>query len=572
MKGEMKEKLKHILDLTLEACFQQERLVHVPRPDYVIEVPNNPGHGHFATNLPMALAASQKRPPREIAHILVDRMQDAEGMLERVEVAGPGFINFTISRKEWCGVVRRIMDRTGDYGRSDLGEGQRVLVEFVSANPTGPLHLGHGRGAALGDTLCRVLSYTGYEVVREFYINDAGQQIRLLGESIYGRWMQKSDPEYPFPENGYHGDYVGDLASHISRQVNLHELEQEEAVQICAELGKAEMLQEIKQDLTRFRVRFDVWSKESGLHQSGLLEKSLEDIREKGLIYEKDGAVWIKTSQFGDDKDRVIRKSDGEYTYFASDICYHLEKWRRGFSRAVNIWGADHHGYVQRVKAALKTNGLSGDWLSVLLIQLVKLWKGDQEIKMSKRAGQYVTLKELMEEVGVDAVRFVFLTKNHDSPLDFDIDLVKKQDSDNPVYYVQYAHARICSIFRKGVEEGVTIPEDLGPEDPGPEDTGDISQFLVLEEEMTLMRLMAEFPALLEEIAKNLEPHRLTYYLTELASAFHRYFNVGTRTPEYRIVCSDRDVSKARLLLAGAVRRVLHIGLDLMGIYAPERM
>jgi len=558
----MKEKLKQILEQTLAGCFQRERLVPVPLPEYVIEVPNNPGHGHFATNLPMMLAASQKRPPREIASIIVEQLEDPEGILEQVEVAGPGFINFTMTRKEWCRVVHRIMDPGRHYGRSELGKGHRVLVEFVSANPTGPLHLGHGRGAALGDTLCRVLAYTGYEVVSEFYINDAGLQIRLLGESIYGRWKQMSDPDFPFPENGYHGSYVGDLAMDISRELDLHKMEREEAVQRCAELGKARMLQEIKQDLADFRVTFDVWTSESDLHQSGLLEESLERIRDKGLVYEKDGAVWIKTSQYGDDKDRVIRKSDGQYTYFASDICYHLEKWMRGFSRAVNIWGADHHGYVQRVKAALKTNGLSEDWLSVLLIQLVKLWKGDQEIKMSKRAGQYVTLKELMEEVGVDAVRFVFLTKNHDSPLDFDIDLVKKQDSDNPVYYVQYAHARICSIFRKGADEGVTLPED----------PGDISHSLALEEEMILIRLMGEFPSLLEEISKNLEPHRLTYYLTELASAFHRYFNVGTKTPEYRIICAEREVSGARLFLAGAVRRVLRIGLDLMGIQAPERM
>lgn len=558
----MKKNLEHILRGTLEECFKEGSLKEVPLPDYVIEVPNNPEHGHFATNLPMTLAASQKKPPREIAGILLDHLQDTGKVLEKVEIAGPGFINFTLTRREWCSIVYQVMESDGGYGRSTMGQGEKVLMEFVSANPTGPLHLGHGRGAALGDALCRILAHTGHDVVSEFYINDAGLQIRYLGESIYARWMQRTDSEYPFPQDGYHGGYVAELAEEISKEVDLGGLEKEEAVLRCAEMGKERMLREIKLDLTQFRTPFDVWTSESELHRSGLLETSLEQIREKGLVYEKDGATWIKTQEYGDDKDRVIRKGDGQYTYFASDICYHLEKWRRGFTRAVNVWGADHHGYVQRVKAALKTNGIAEDWLSVLLIQLVKLWKGGQEIKMSKRAGQYVTLKELMEEVGVDAVRFVFLTKNHDSPIDFDIELVKKKDSDNPVYYVQYAHARICSIFRKAASEGISLPDV----------PGDISSYLLLEEEMALVRLMAEFPPLLEEISRNLEPHRLTYYLTELASAFHRYFNVGTKKAECRIVTEDRDVSHARLLLADAVRRVLAIGLDLMGIHAPERM
>ena len=323
------------------------------------------------------------------------------------------------------------------------------------------------------------------------------------------------------------------------------------------------MLEEIKQDLAQFRTTFDVWSNESDLHSSGLLEDSLEIIRNKGEIYEKDGALWIKTSAFGDDKDRVVRKSDGQYTYFASDISYHMEKWKRGFSKAINLWGADHHGYIQRVRAALKANNIDGEtWLAVMLIQLVKLWKGGKEIKMSKRAGHYVTLKELMDEVGVDAVRFVFLSKNHDSPLDFDIDLVTKHDSDNPVYYVQYAHARICSIFRKAESEGITLPKNP---DPG-------LDRLVLEEEMGLIRLMSEFSSLLEDICRNLEPHRLTYYLTELASSFHRYFNLGTKKPEHRIVSQDRTLSEARLFLAEAIRIVLNNGLRLLGINAPERM
>ena len=435
-------------------------------------------------------------------------------------------------------------------------------MEFVSANPTGPLHLGHGRGAALGDTLCRILAHTGHEVVREFYINDAGQQMRILGESIYSRWRQITDPAYPFPENGYHGDYILDLAREISNRVDLVSLNPEEAIDRCSSVGKEIMLGEIRRDLSDFRVDFDVWSSESDLYASGLIETALDRIKARGQVYDKEGASWIKTSVFGDDKDRVVRKGDGEYTYFASDISYHLQKWNRGFSRAINIWGADHHGYVQRMKAALKVNDIDENWLSILLIQLVKLWKGGEEIKMSKRAGRYVTLRELLDDVGVDAARFVFLTKNHDSQLDFDVDLAKRHDSDNPVYYVQYAHARICSIFRKAESEGVSLPPEAHRVLAG----------LGLEEELALIRLMAEFAPLLEDISRRLDPHRLTYYLTELASLFHKYFNLGTKEPDKRIVCADRALSEARLSLAQGIRIVLHNGLQLLGIDAPERM
>jgi arginyl-tRNA synthetase len=558
----MKKKLEGMLKKTLESCFGEGKLKATPLPDYVIEVPESSSHGHFATNLPMVMASSQRQHPREIARIILENMKDPEGMIERKEIAGPGFINFTIARQEWLKTLFSIVELKGDYGRSRIGEGEKILVEFVSANPTGPLHLGHGRGAALGDTLCRILAFAGYEVVREFYINDAGQQVRLLGESIYSRWRQMAQAEYPFPENGYHGEYVLDLAREISGEADLNSLQPEEAIIRCAQLGKQKMQGEIKRDLADFLVNFDVWSSESDLYGSGMVERTLEQMRADGNIYEKDGAVWIRTSLYGDDKDRVVKKQDGQFTYFASDISYHLEKWKRGFSRAINIWGADHHGYVQRIKAALSANGLNEEWLTVLLLQLVKLWKGGQEIKMSKRAGQYVTLRELMDEVGVDAVRFVFLTKHHDSPLDFDIDLVKRHDTDNPVYYVQYAHARICSIFRKAAEEGLALPEKP-PE---------VLDNLVLDEEMVLIRAMAQFPSLLEDMSKRYEPHRLTYYLTDLASLFHKYFNLGTKDAEKRIVGAHLSQSEARLFLAEAVRTVLNRGLNLLGIGAPERM
>jgi arginyl-tRNA synthetase len=558
----VKNKINAVLKSTIAHCFRGGFLNKTRIPDYVIEVPNNPDHGHFATNLPLTLAPSQKRSPMEIASAIVENLIDEENLLEKVEVAAPGFINFRISPDKWYDVLSDIIRLRRNYGQNQTGNNQKVLVEFVSANPTGPLHLGHGRGAALGDTLCRILSFCGYDVAREFYINDAGQQIRILGESIFSRFRQINDPDHPFPENGYHGEYILDLAGTISEKANLNNMSEQQAIEYCAREGKEIMLEEIKQDLDMFRVSFDFWYNESDLFGSGLIENTLKNLEKKKHLYENDGALWIRTSDFGDDKDRVIRKKDGQFTYFASDISYHLEKQKRGFAKAINIWGADHHGYIPRVKAALSAHGLSEEWLSVLLVQLVKLWRSGQEIKMSKRAGDFVTLRELVDEVGVDAVRFIFLTKSHDSPLDFDIDLVKKQDSDNPVYYVQYAHARICSIFRKADSEGISLPKK----------PDGLLDRLVLDEEMTLIRMLAGFPSLLEDISVTLEPHRLTYYLTDLAASFHKYFNLGTKVSEYRIVTKDRTTSRARLFLAEAIRIVIASGLDLLGISAPERM
>jgi arginyl-tRNA synthetase len=558
----MKKKLHALLKATTAQCMADGLLSHAAMPNYVIEVPNNPEHGHFATNLPMTLASSQRRKPKEIAQVILDHLIDDEELLEEAKAAGPGFINFRITPRQWYQSLMEILSLGENYGRSDMGMGERTLVEFVSANPTGPLHLGHGRGAALGDTLCRVLAFCGHNVVREFYINDAGQQVRLLGESILSRMRQLKDPHYPFPEQGYHGQYVIDLAKVLVEKLGPKSLSDEEAASFCAHEGKEMMLREVKADLKDFKVSFDVWYSENELHRSGLLEETLTALQRAGHLYEEEGALWIRTSAFGDDKDRVIRKKDGNFTYFASDISYHLEKWQRGFTKSIDIWGADHHGYIPRVKAALRANGVSDGWLSVMLIQLVKLWRGGQEVKMSKRAGNFVTLRELLDEVGVDAARFVFLTKHHDSPLDIDIDLVKRQDSDNPVYYVQYAHARISSIFRKAEEEKVAR------RDP----TIDLLRQLALDEEMALIRLLTDFPVLLEEISTALEPHRLTYYLAQVAALFHRYFNLGTKTPQYRVVAKDPLVTQARLCLAEAVRIVIANGLRLLGINAPEKM
>ena len=558
----MRKKLLDLIHSTVNQCFQKGLLKDVDLPDFVLEVPNNPEHGHYATNLALALASSQKRNPREIASVLINQFDDNEGLLEHAEVAGPGFINFWIARDKWQEFLIKVLEGGENFGKSDLGRGNRILLEFVSANPTGPLHLGHGRGAALGDTLARVLTFCGYEVVREFYINDAGQQVRLLGESIYSRWKQINDPDYPFPENGYYGDYVSELAKQIAQEEDLRYMDKETAISLCASRGKEKMLREIKDDLLGFRVKFDIWYSEKELLDSGRLHQILEALEATGHVYEQDGALWIRTSALGDDKDRVIRKQDGTYTYFATDIAYHLDKWKRGYTKAINIWGADHHGYVPRMKAALMAHGIEPDWLSVLLIQLVKLYQGGKEVKMSKRAGSYVTLRELIDKVGVDAARFVFLTKHHDSPLDVDIDLVKAQDSNNPVYYVQYAHARASSILRKAQERDDAIPSKPGA----------LVHHLSLEEEISLIRIMSEFPWLLEDICRTLEPHRLTYYLGELAAAFHKYFNLGTKIPRYRVVSEDPEITGARVILTKAVRSVLFAGLDLLGVKAPQRM
>ena len=552
----MKKKLAKILKDTLDLCYREGSLRQVLLPEFVIEVPNNPDHGHFATNLAMTLAGEQKSSPRNIAEIVIRHLVDPDHFILKAEIGGAGFINFFVAPGQWYDLLSHVINLKDDYGRNSIGKGKKIMVEFVSANPTGPLHLGHGRGAALGDTLCRVLDFSGYDVKSEFYINDAGQQIKMLGESIYSRWRQFSDPSYPFPSDGYQGDYIQELAVEIAKERKLENLAIHEAAELLSELGKDKILKEIKEDLANFRVTFDLWYKESDLYSSGKIDHAIKLIEKEGMLFEKDGALWIRTSRFGDDKDRVVRKKDGEFTYFASDVSYHLDKWKRGFKRVVNIWGADHHGYITRVKAALETQGIPGDWLEILLIQLVKLWEEGAEVKMSKRSGKYVTLKELVDEVGVDAVRFVFLSKDHTSPLDFDIGLVKREDSENPVYYVQYAHARVCSLFRKAATENIHLPEQ-------PDST---LQRLVLDEEVALIRKMAEFPSLIEEIAGDLGPHRLTYYLTELAGSFHRYYN------RHRIVSDDRTLTQARLFLSLGIRILIKNGLRLLGVSAPEVM
>ncbi|WP_456426547.1 arginine--tRNA ligase [Desulfurobacterium sp.] len=515
------------------------------------EPPKKKEYGDVATNAAFLLAKTLKKPPIKIAEELAEILSN-EKEFSKVEVAGNGFINFFLSPDFYAELLKKVVET--DFFISNIGKGERVLIEYVSANPTGPLHVGHGRGAVVGDVLSRVMKLAGYSVEREFYINDAGRQIKLLGISIYYRIQELAGRKLVLPEDAYRGEYIIDIAKELILQYpEIVDMEEEKAIELAAEFGKKVLLEEIRKTLGRLKVEFDHWFSEKSLYTGGKVEEVLELLKEKGLIYEKDGALWLRTSQFGDDKDRVVKRSTGEYTYFASDIAYHYDKILRGYDRGIDIWGADHHGYIPRVKAAIEALGKPSDWLEVVLVQLVKLFKHGEEVKMSKRAGNFVTLDWLIDEVGVDAVRFFFLTKRHDTPLDFDIDLALSEKSENPVYYVQYAHARISSILDKAKEKGI---------EPSVEHLE-----LLGEEEFDLILKCYGLKSTLEAVARKREPHLLPYYLIDLASAFHRYYNKN------RVVDADNpELSSARLYLVSGVRKTIRSGLNILNVNAPGRM
>ena len=546
----MKELVKEKVAEVISEVYGDDGVEVLERASF--EKPKKKEFGDLATNVAFLLAKVVRQSPGTIAQELVRKLS-AFPEFEKVEVAGGGFINFTFSQELFSRILREVVEEK--FYICDVGRGKRVLLEYVSANPTGPLHVGHGRGAVVGDVLSRVMKLTGYRVEREFYINDAGRQIYLLGLSIYLRAKELAGKEVEFPEDAYRGDYIVEVARELLKvKPELPELPEDEAVKVATEFGKELLLKEIQEDLKKLRVEFDSWFSEKSLYERGKVEEVLKLLKEKGLIYEKEGALWLKTTLFGDDKDRVVRRSNGEYTYFASDIAYHWDKIKRGYDRAIDIWGADHHGYIPRVKAAIEALGKSPDWLEVILIQLVKLFKGGQELKMSKRKGDFIPLRWLMEEVGVDAVRFFFLLKRHDTPLDFDIDLALSQKSENPVYYVQYAYARLCSVLDKAREEGFRpSPENLNLLS-SPEERELISNCYLLRYE-------------LQAVARKREPHRLTYYLIELASSLHRFYN------KHRVVNRDeRELTEARLYLVEGVRRTLEVGLGILNVSAPRRM
>jgi arginyl-tRNA synthetase len=554
----MKERLKQHLRTALETCYREDALHSGLYPEIFLEVPGHAEHGDFATNVALTLARDEKKSPRKIAEALAAALGKGDGLWSRIEVAGPGFINFYLNRRCWYGVLDEVVRHGAAYGRSRIGEGKRVQLEFVSANPTGPLHIGHGRGAATGDAVASVLQAAGYEVQREYYINDAGNQMNTLGRSLFLRYRELLGEVVAFPADCYQGDYLRDLAKEVvdAEGARYRDLPEEEALGYFAKYGGDKILAGIDADLKSFGVHFDNWYSEQSLYDRGAVERGIAVLKERGLTYEEDGALWFRTTDFGDDKDRVLKRSNGVTTYFASDVAYHKEKFERGFDMVVDVWGADHHGYVPRMKAVLAGLGQDPESLQVILVQLVNLLRGGSQVAMSTRSGEFVTLREVVDEVGRDACRFFFLMRRSDSQLDFDLELAKQQNPENPVYYVQYAHARVCSINRNAAEQKVSVP-GLGEID---------FDRLVLDEELDLARMLSRYPETIEGAASHFEPHRVTFYLQELAAQFHSYYN------RQRVLIDDLETSRARLYLVNCVRIVLENALLVLGVSAPEQM
>ncbi|WFS62922.1 arginine--tRNA ligase [Pseudodesulfovibrio thermohalotolerans] len=521
----------------------------------VIEPPKDSGFGDMSANVAMMLAREAKKAPRAIAEDLKGALE-SDPFIEKVEIAGPGFLNFTLTPAFWQETVGEILGQGGNYGSSTLGNGTKVQVEYVSANPTGPLHIGHGRGAALGDSLTRILEKAGYDVEAEYYINDAGRQMLILGGSILYRARQLGGLNPAEPEDYYKGEYITDIARDLmNERPDLLDLPEAEALETCKVYGKDVILEGIKQDLAAFGVRHDVWFSEKSLVEDGKVDETFADLTASGMGYEADGAYWFKSTELGDDKDRVLRKTNGDTTYFASDIAYHDNKFKRGFDLVVDIWGADHHGYVPRMMAACEALGKPGG-LYVILVNLVNLLRDGQPIAMSTRAGQFETLKDVVDEVGSDAARFMFLSRKSDSKLDFDLELVKQKSMDNPVYYVQYAHARICSLNRKaaeaGVETAVVSPASLA--------------LLNTEYDLEMLRMLDQYPDYVESAARTQSPHLIATYLQDLASKLHRYYT------NCHVLSAEPEVASARLMLLGCVAGVVADGLALLGVNAPESM
>ena len=555
----MKTQLQQMIVAAVARAHAAGGLPSAETGDMVVEAPKMEAHGDFATNVAMVSAKCQRMAPRKIAEAILAHLEDPRHLVERTEIAGPGFINFFIRPAAWPPVLRDIHQAGKGFGTSDIGGGKPVQVEFVSANPTGPLHVGHGRGAAVGDAVANILAAAGYAVQREYYINDSGRQIRTLGRSVYLRYRQLCGQAVEFPEDCYQGDYIRELAAemHAGRGAALLDADGDEAVAACARHAADDILAGIRRDLENFGVRFDRWFSEQGLYDEGRVEKAIADLRQRGIVYEKDGALWCRTSDHGDEKDRVVVRNNGLTTYFASDIAYHQDKYERGFARVIDVWGADHHGYIARMTAAIEASGHHRDQFQVILVHLVNLLRAGQPVAMSTRAGEFVTLADVVAEVGRDAARFLFLTRHYESPLDFDLELAKQKTNDNPVYYVQYVHARIASILRKAADQyGITDiasdPEALAA--------------LTTPEDIQLIKAMDGFPEVVAVAAATLEPHRVTFFLMDLAAAFHAYYN------RHRVLTDDPSTTRGRLCLVRTVQQVIANGLSLLGVSAPERM
>ena len=557
--ADMADSLKESIREALVSCASEMGADPASLPDVLLERPKREDQGDWSTNVAMQLARSLKKNPRDVAAMLRDRIPDGKG-IDRIEVAGPGFVNFFLTRSWMSDSVVTVLREGSSYGRSDLGAGRRVQVEFVSANPTGPLHVGHGRGAAVGDIVARILEFSGHSVEREYYINDAGLQMSILGRSTQARYFELlgAAATAPFPEDGYKGAYIYDLAKDVITEKgdSLLSMPLADSLPYFRQFAGDRILATIQTDLSDFGVRFDVWFSEKSLYVADDVPKTMAFLKERDYAFEQDGALWFKTTGFTDEKDRVLIRSNGVPTYFASDITYHKNKFDRGFSRVIDIWGADHHGYVPRMKAAVEALGRDPDDLSVLLIQFVNLLRDGTPVAMSTRSGEFVTLREVLDEVGVDATRYFFVMRRSDSHLDFDLELAKQQSNENPVYYIQYAHARIRSVLRETEARGVVLPvvESL------------LDYEFASEEEKRLIATLDEFPKEVEKASRELAPHVIASYAYSLAGAFHSFYNA------HRILGEEEATMKARLLLVRATGIVLGSALGLLGIAAPERM
>jgi len=526
-------------------------------PEVVLEKPKEKAHGDFATNIAMQLAKIAKKAPRQIAEDITANLDESKASVKKIEIAGPGFINFFLKQDFLGQLIPSILEAGDTYGRTDTGKGQRVQVEFVSVNPTGDLHLGHARGAAYGDVFCNVLEAAGYDVEREYYINDAGSQIDNLALSIETRYLEALGYEAEMPEDGYRGDDIVGIGQKLADEYGdkWADTDRQERLAFFKDYGLDYELGNLKKDLADFRVHFDNWFSEQSLYDNGKVEEAVQTLRNSGFVYEQDGATWFRSTVFGDDKDRVLIKQDGNYTYLTPDIAYHKDKLERGFDNIINVWGSDHHGYISRMRAAIQALGYPAEKFDVKIIQTVNLFENGEKVRMSKRTGNAVALRDLMEEVGVDATRYFFVMRSNDTQFDFDLDLARSQSNDNPIYYVQYAHARICTMLEQAESKGFAVSEEFNAE------------LLTAEKETDLLKKLGEFPQTVDDAAEKYAPHKVTQYVFDLASLLHSFYNAE------KVLDSDNpELTKARIALMKAVRVTLANGLALIGISAPVKM
>ncbi|MDC1541738.1 arginine--tRNA ligase [Candidatus Pseudothioglobus singularis] len=582
----MKDQLQDLLKKCIQDLINEGLINEMP-PKVRLDHTKDKSHGDYATNIALMLAKQAKTSPLELAKIIVNQLEDAS-FIKKTEIAGPGFINFFLSDASSTSIVSEIIELGEMYGKSEIGKGQSILLEYVSANPTGPLHVGHGRGAAYGATVSNLLRNIGFKVDNEYYVNDAGRQMDILTVSIFLRYLSLCGEQIRFPDNGYQGQYINDIADSIvvesgesfkqsadivfenickdgieggDKESHIDELIVRakdllgDNFQTIFQVGIESILGGIKDDLADFGVRFEKWFSEQSLIDSGLSESCITRLKDSGHIYKKDGALWFKTTNYGDEKDRVVVRDNGNHTYFASDIAYHLEKLERGYDKIINVWGADHHGYIPRVKASIGALGHKPDKLEILLVQFANLYRGGQKVQMSTRSGSFVTLEDLRKEVGNDAARFFYILRKSEQHMDFDLDLAKSKTNENPVFYIQYAHARICSVFRQANEKGF-------------ESNLKVANLSLLTEEVekNILRELSRYKSVIESAAIQYEPHQLAYYLRDLATQFHSYYNACT------FILEDQDLTQARLSLIHAAKQILRNGLSILGVGAPESM